>query len=157
MTPTWQTIANGSTSGSEYLGKYNNVKVLHVCVCVIDLQIDNSQSTSRVCWGGRGTHAIHGISRMIRRPSYSYNAGKEHVEFSPTRQALLALNAITPPPRAASKRGRRKWPSPTAIDNNNDNNNDNHHHHHHHRTTNDNNAISNESFPPLRDEVKRQH
>ena len=30
------------------------------------------------------------IIPLVRRPSHLYNAGTEHVEFSPTRQMLLA-------------------------------------------------------------------
>ena len=39
--------------------------------------------------GGGGIPIImHGHSRMSIRPSHPYNAGTEHVGFSPTRQAL---------------------------------------------------------------------
>ena len=44
---------------------------------------------------GRGTHVMHGRSRVSMRskPSYSYVARTEHVGFAPTRQALLASSA----------------------------------------------------------------
>ena len=43
---------------------------------------------------GRCTHVKHGRSRIYdHRPSHPYNAGTEHVGFSPTRQTLLAPSA----------------------------------------------------------------
>ena len=41
--------------------------------------------------GGRAFIILHVSSvKTMHRPSHSYNAETEHVEFSPTRQALLA-------------------------------------------------------------------
>ena len=45
-------------------------------------------------WGGAVLDIMHGrSSRVTIDPRIPYNAGTEHVGFSPTRQTLLAPNA----------------------------------------------------------------
>ena len=59
--------------------------------------------TKPLFWGGVGgvysIRDMYSISCMAvvvkdHRPSHPYNAGTEHVEFSPTRQTLLARSAV---------------------------------------------------------------